>query len=130
MEAERDGSNGLGTTGAEAMGAEATDLKEGVEEGAQLRILGYLQHKGTRGSDKSTPYIWASLQQQTTDALGRNVKPLSAPRTSSDLHECDSPSFHYKLHILMLNTWMLRFTFHSVGTAESRCEDHPSNIYL
>lgn len=51
MEAERDRSNGLDTTGAEAMGAEATDLKEGVEEGAQLRILGYLQHKGTRGSD-------------------------------------------------------------------------------
>lgn len=33
-EAERDGSNELGITGAEAMGAEATDLQEGVEEGA------------------------------------------------------------------------------------------------
>lgn len=33
-EAERDGGNALGITGAEAMGAEATDLKEGTEEGA------------------------------------------------------------------------------------------------
>lgn len=33
-EAEQDGSNGLGTMGAEAMGAEATNLKEDAEEGA------------------------------------------------------------------------------------------------
>lgn len=74
-------------------------------------------------------YIWFPLQQQQpTDLLGH--KPLSTLKTSSDLHECDSPPFHYKQHILILNTLTLQFTFHSVGTAEPCCEDHLSNIYL
>lgn len=40
----------MGIMGAETTGADANDL-EGVEEEAQMRIFGYLQYKGTKGSD-------------------------------------------------------------------------------
>lgn len=69
---------------------------------------GFWDTSNTRGqevltfSELSMADIWVSLQQQPTDVLGHN--PPSTPKTSSDLHECDSPSFCYKLHILILNT--------------------------
>lgn len=67
-----------------------------------MKILGYLQHKGQEVltfSVLSVADIWISLQQQPTDLLGHNLSPTH--RTSSDLHECDSPSFCHKLHVLM-----------------------------
>lgn len=70
-----------------------------------MRILGYLQHKGQKVltfTELSVVDIWVSLQQQPTDLLGHN--PPSIYKTSSDLHECDSPFFCYKLRVLILNT--------------------------
>lgn len=92
-----------------------------------MRILGYLQPKGTRGSsihwDLCGRYLGLS-----TAAAHRFVGTQSTinPQNFLWLHKCDSPSFCFKLHVLILNTWMVQLTFRGVGTAKSCCEDPPA----